>query len=103
QRLAGGLMPLPSVDDFRERFPEFETTSDEAIELAIDDAGDEISEEIWMEKDYSNGVLFLAAHFLVAGTTQAGATTEGGYVRSESIGRISTSYGDQVMSASNVT
>jgi Protein of unknown function (DUF4054) len=92
-------MALPTVDEFRERFPEFDETSDELIEFALADAGDGISDTIWMEKDYANGVMFLAAHFLTAGTTQSEVITSGESIRSESIGRISTTYGDAAKSS----
>ena len=92
-------MALPTVDDFRERFPEFEERSDEEIEMAISDAGDEISESVWMEKDYANGVLFLAAHFMTAGIAQGEFITDGGPpIKAESIGRLSTTYGDPAKS-----
>jgi len=92
-------MALPSVDDFRERFPEFEDTSDENIEFALSDAGDEVDADVWMTKDYANGVMFLAAHFLTAATTQSTTITEGEFIKSESIGRISTTYGDPTKSS----
>ena len=103
-------MALPSVSDFRDRFPEFSEASDAAITTAIDDAGDEIDEDIWMTKYYPKGVLFLAAHFLAIGATQAelvedgGGTGSGGSssggIASESLGRFSVSY-DTSQSTSN--
>lgn len=87
-------MAIPSVEDFRERFPEFAETANEAIELAIEDAGDEVDEDVWMEKDYAKGVLYLAAHFLLNYGMQAESTEDsgGGLVKSESLGRFSITY-----------
>ena len=95
-------MALPDVDDFRARFPEFADTADAAIELAIEDAGDEVDEEVWMEKDYAKGVLFLAAHFLIAAGSQGETTEDGGVaVKSESLGRFSVTYDNGVQSSSS--
>lgn len=106
-------MALPSVDDFRERFPEFSEATDEAIEIAIDDAGDEIDEDVWMAKYYPKGVLFLAAHFLAVGATQAelvedgGGTGSGGSasgeIASESLGRFSVSYDTSTSTSSKTS
>lgn len=105
-------MALPSVSDFRTRFPEFSEATDEAIELAIDDAGDEIDEDIWMTKYYAKGVLYLAAHFLAVNATQAelveagGGTGSGGStssISSESLGRFSVSYGTSTSSSTSST
>lgn len=88
-------MALPSISDFRTRFPEFADTGDPAITLAIADAGKEVDDAVWMEKYYSDGVLFLAAHFLTGSNTQAEETEDGGgggLVRSESLGRFSVTY-----------
>jgi len=97
-------MAVPSVDDFRERFPEFASTDDEVIELAINDASTEVDEDIWRASDYGPGVLFLAAHFLVAASQQSTFITSSGgepAIKSESIGRLSTTYGDSVTSGSS--
>jgi hypothetical protein len=50
-------------------------------------------------------VLHLAAHYLTAGTAQAESVNEGGGppIRSESIGRISTTYGDVASTSSLAT
>lgn len=103
-------MALPTADDFLERFPEFSEADEDKITLAIEDAGDEVDANIWMTKDYAKGVLFLAAHFLVSGTTQAELIEEGGGtgssggsgdIASESLGRFSVSYDTSSESSSS--
>jgi hypothetical protein len=98
---------FPTVDDFRTKFPEFSELSDEAIQILLDDAGRAV-DQTWTEGDYSNAILFLAAHYheldLMA-TTSSDATAEGvpagQTITSEHIGPISVSYGKAGAGASS--
>ena len=83
---------VPTVADFRARFPSFATTSDEEIQIAIDDASDMV-DETWLEKDFQKAILFLAAHYLTISSAEvAGAIGDEQTIASESFGPISVSY-----------
>lgn len=87
---------LPTVDDFRTRFPEFteDVASDAQVTQAIADAALTV-DDTWLERDIEPALLHLAAHYLAAGQTAAEQVEDGGPpIKSETIGRISTTYGD---------
>jgi hypothetical protein len=88
-------MAVPTVEEFRTRYPEFEETSDDLIEIAISDAARSVDDS-WLAGDYAPAIMSLAAHYLTAGSSAAEAVTDGGgpFIKAESIGRISTTYGD---------
>lgn len=80
---------VPSVADFKARFPEI-TATDALIQIAITDAATWVDNS-WSEVDYAPAILFLAAHFLRAGgVAGAGGSSVG--VASESFGSYSVSY-----------
>jgi Protein of unknown function (DUF4054) len=93
------MYTFPTVDDFRAKFPEFADLDDAYIQILLDDAGRAV-DQTWTEGDYTNAILFLAAHYheldLMA-TTASDATAEGvpagQTITSEHIGPISISYG----------
>jgi hypothetical protein len=84
----------PTLDDFVERFPEFEETPPATINRALDDAM-RFVDDTWLEDDYAKAIMLRAAHFIAVGI-YAGETFGGvggsGAIASESIGRISVSY-----------
>lgn len=79
----------PTLQNFRDRFPEFEDEEDEIVEQALTDAGRFVGTK-WTETDYPVGIMLLAAHFVQTG---AGGYDSGG-LRSVSIGSISVTYAD---------
>lgn len=52
---------LPSVGDFRKRFPEFSQVPDETIDMLITEASLWVDYD-WMLPDYQLGILYFAAH-----------------------------------------
>lgn len=82
---------VPTVADFRARFPEIDAT-DAVIQTAIDDAADMV-DTTWLEKDFQKAILFLAAHYVTIGAAEvAGTIGDEQTIASESFGPISVSY-----------
>jgi len=79
------------LTDFRSRFPEFDSTSDSVVELAIGDA-------LNIYNLCDHGVLYLTAHILSlhsdSGVGGSGASVDGGEgeTTSESVGGVSASF-----------
>ena len=83
---------MPTIDDFRERYPEFKEVDGFRIALFLLDAQQEISQARW-GRLFERGVLALTAHLLRLSLW----TTEGGgganrNLASESAGELSVSY-----------
>jgi hypothetical protein len=77
----------PTVDVFLERFPEFETTDEAAVQFALDEAGLQ-HDASWGDARRLLAVMLLAAHLLQSGASAA----SGKEIASESIGPFSVSY-----------
>jgi Protein of unknown function (DUF4054) len=86
---------LPTVDDFRAKFPELAYLSDDQIQGCIDEAARAV-DDTWTEGDYDNAILYLAAHYATAAADaveSGGAPSSQGPIVAEHIGPISVSYG----------
>lgn len=62
-QVAASPCELPSLKEFRIRFPEFKEYPDDSINLALDDAASRVDGS-WAGSDCTIAALFLAAHFL---------------------------------------
>lgn len=90
---------IPTVDQFRARFPNLsEQYDDDAlITLLIDEASGKVS-TAWLETDYQPAILYLTAHLLATDNTGEGEDVEigaaGSGIKSESFGSgLSVTYG----------
>jgi Protein of unknown function (DUF4054) len=100
---------FPTVDDFRAKFPEFADLDDAYIQVLLDDAGRAV-DQTWTEGDYTNAILFLAAHYheldLMASAgsdAPAEGVPAGQTITAEHIGPISVTYGKANGGASSST
>jgi len=87
----------PTVDDFRDRFPEFADGTeytDEQIQFALDEAGRQV-DETWTEGDYEAAILHLAAHTMLGGIVGVDAGADEG-IKSLSIGPLSLAFEGRV-------
>ena len=100
---------IPTIADFRARFPEFATTADPAITAAILNASDFVDQS-WSENDYQPAILYLAAHLVVLQRDAAQAASDTGgvnvgddtvYVSSVSMEGRSISYSQRSGSAAS--
>ena len=94
---------LPTVEEFRTRFPIFEDEEDELIDSLIAEAGSQIDQS-WREADYQPAILYLAAHLLASDNSAEGDSvdfggTGGGAIVGESFGAMSVSYANKSSSA----
>lgn len=53
----------PTPADLKAMFPEFATVSDDIVQIYLDLAN-RFVDETWLEGDFANAIMFLAAHFL---------------------------------------
>ncbi|QQP86939.1 DUF4054 domain-containing protein [Entomomonas asaccharolytica] len=83
------------LDDFRARYPEFDSISDGRINVFIEDAQLQVSAKIW-GKLYQQGVLALAAHLLKSNPNANGSGSGGNGspfpVSNKSAGSLSIGY-----------
>jgi hypothetical protein len=85
---------LPTAQDVLTRFPELTCSNVERLNMIIDELETEVDTG-WREKDYKNGVLYLAAHRLVmedAKNGGANAALGQGPLKSQSFGDASETY-----------
>ena len=83
---------MPTINDFRERYPEFKEVDGFRIDLFLSDAQQEISQAQW-GRLFERGVLALAAHLLrlsLWATEGNGGANRN--VVSESAGELSVGY-----------
>jgi len=99
---------LPTVDDFLAKFPElFDTAFYDQVK--VQDALDEAARSVdttWLEGDYQNAILYLAAHLFItdpAITGSGGMASTAGNIQSESLGLISVTYAQGGAQASAAT
>jgi hypothetical protein len=77
----------PTVDDFLLRFPDLSDTEDDVVQRLLDEAMRYVDDS-WLERDYQDAVLYLAAHW----TSKEKAAESSGEIASESFGPISVTY-----------
>jgi hypothetical protein len=75
--------------EFKIRFPEFATESDDRVQMFLDDAALSVSERAWSTK-YDLGLAYLAAHLLAS--ANRGSAGVSGPVTSEKVGDLQRSY-----------
>lgn len=89
---------VPGVEDFVAKFPEFDEQVDApGIEAAISLAAEDVDDS-WIEADYANAILYLAAHYVSVGLAQADTVGQEA-IKSLTIGPLSLTYGDQIKSS----
>lgn len=88
---------VPIVDDFNARFPELASSDNEVlVDQCITRALRQVDTS-WLEGDYQEAILQLAAHYYVSDPSQTGtdaSSASGGNLTSATIGRISESYAE---------
>lgn len=94
---------VPTVAQFRTRFPIFDDSSDGLIQMLLDEASHSVDTG-WEEKDYQPAIMYLAAHLLATDNSSEGEDVSvggagGGTIISESFGGISASYANQSFSS----
>lgn len=88
---------LPTVDQFKARFPIFEDVDDAQIEAMMAETKTSIDDS-WIEDDYQPAVMYLVAHLLATDNSGAGedvviGSSGAGGIASESFGGgLSVSY-----------
>jgi len=89
---------LPTVDQFKERFPIFSDSDDGIIDTLIVEASHGVDAS-WKEYDYQPAIMYLAAHLLATDNSDEGDQVEigaaggAGAIASESFGSgLSVSY-----------
>lgn len=80
----------PTVDDFKTRFPKFESADDDVLAAILAEVLTQVDDS-WLEQDYAPAIMYLMAHLYVQETT--GSTDRPGVITSESLGSLSVSYG----------
>ena len=79
---------VPTLNQYRKRFPEHDLIDDEIIKTALSDATRVVGTN-WTETDYPTGILLLAAHYVEGGPE---GSLGGAQIQGESLGPISVSY-----------
>jgi hypothetical protein len=82
-------MTTPSAINIKMKFPEFESVSDAAIELAVEEAIISVGSH-WPDKYQTLALMYFTAHLLAVAA--ASADSGGREVTSETIGQISVTY-----------
>lgn len=85
----------PTLQQFRDRFPEFVNRSDGNVQAVLDEAVGEVG-DTWIESDRTPAVLHLTAHLLASSGTGVGAGGGGvavtGPIRSRTVGDVSVTF-----------
>jgi hypothetical protein len=68
---------LPTLAEFRARFPELATVPDSVASLALEEAGREVDDS-WTERGYHLGALYFAAHLVALALRQGASSDSGG-------------------------
>lgn len=66
---------VPTVAQFKTRFPAFAAVADSVVQSALDEALNEVS-ECWIERDYPLAIMLYAAHILTLSGEGTGAEAE---------------------------
>lgn len=78
----------PTAEDFKTRFPEFESVEDDTITALLADAAKQV-DSTWREDDRAIAEMLMVAHSI---SSQETASSGGREIASESIGPLSVSY-----------
>lgn len=85
---------VPTVDQFKERFPVFGEAEDLQIQTLLTEASASV-DLTWAEADYQPAIMYLAAHLLATDSSQEGDDVGAGgdgTIASESFNGMSVSY-----------
>jgi len=87
---------VPTLQQFRSRFPIFDDKDDSVITALLDEASGQVDTS-WRERDYQPAIMYAAAHLLATDNSGDGEDVEigaagGGQIVSESFGQMSVSY-----------
>lgn len=85
---------MSQLTDFRTRFPEFVSETDERVQLFLDDSALFLNETVWGSK-YNLGAMYLTAHFLSSAKSSSTSGGKGGgtgIVSGKSVDGTSVSY-----------
>lgn len=66
-------MAVPTLNEFLERFPEFNGVSESVVQASIDEAARDTNELIWSDR-HTDGIMWLAAHLCTVRQMQMSAT-----------------------------
>lgn len=91
---------LPTLSDFRTKFPTFAGVTDATINMAIQEASASVDQS-WIEADYQPAILYLAAHILTIdgalidalGAGAAGGVMGAGLVTEAKVGDVQVKLG----------
>lgn len=87
--------PKPTIEDFKKRFAEFELTDPTKIQMALDDANDELYVALHTQDQDNiakNCILYFAAHKLAMALRGIGNIEQIAPLSSKSTGGVSVSY-----------
>lgn len=57
-------MTLPTATEFKARHIRFDAVADATVSAYLAEAGRSVDVDVWVENDYADGVMYLAAHLL---------------------------------------
>lgn len=87
-------LDVPTVDEFIERFPQFDGR-DDLIEVMIAEAAVGEVNETWLAKDQKRAIMYWVAHSI---TMEDNSADNSGQVQQETLGPISITYATPVQS-----
>jgi hypothetical protein len=84
---------VPTVDDFRARFPSFDsvTYSDDHVQLVLDEATLQVDDS-WNPAAAPLAIQYLTAHILSTEQFSGGGAAGSGFLKSESVGPVHYTY-----------
>lgn len=86
-------MIIPTATSMKLKFPEFQSQADATLEFAIEEAT-RMVDDTWLEKDQTLALMYYAAHVMEVTIARAESGAGGQLIKSETIGRMSISYGN---------
>lgn len=93
-------MALPTASEFKARHPRFDAVVDATVTLYLAEAGRSVDEDCWRAEDYSDGVMYLAAHLMIeegaVNPTGPSAGTSGA-IKKAKAGDVEVEYQPQTM------
>lgn len=92
---------IPTANQLQTRFPAFAAVDDAYIDLIILEASRSVDES-WLEDDYQNAIMYLAAHIMFSeGVTGDIDPATTGAIVSDKLGDASTTYANHTTSSSS--